>query len=73
MCRAANFIGQSGVHFYTDGSAEERTLSEIELLAIETPCPSEEGRTEMRGWFVPPIVIPVGLLLLVAAVAVYHA
>jgi len=27
----------------------------------------------MTGWFVPPIVIPVGLLLLVAAIAVYQA
>jgi hypothetical protein len=26
----------------------------------------------MKGWFVPPIVIPVALLLLVAAIAVFN-
>jgi hypothetical protein len=72
--RPASLVS-SGVHFCIDVSAGERTLPEIEMPAIETPCPAEEarrGRIDMRAWFVPPIVIPVGLLLLIAAVAVYH-
>jgi hypothetical protein len=37
----------------------------------EARCPTEDTQI-VRGWFVPPIVVPVALLLLVATVAIYH-